>query len=389
MQNMAPKVLIRTLPLSNGNYGGILQAYALQQVVRALGCEPVTDISRAGVLFPKVKRVIKSLAIELPLVHSWRPNWFLDKVYQQVNELLMEFVERHVSVIRLYDNFGRPNHELTGSFDAMISGSDQVWRRAYGDVKSYLFDFAKDAQIPKISYAASFGLDSIDAEYDEALVAETAVLAKRFDAISVREKSGVRICTEKWGVRAIQLIDPTMLLDVEHYAELAGRAEIKMADGLLSYVLDPSAEAEQWLEGIKRALESSSCQLMPPLPMSLAELRASPGSFRRPSVYAWLHALQQAEYVVTDSFHGTVFSILFERPFLVVKNKKRGSARFDTLLEIFGLQQRAVTIGEDAADRMRMPIDWDKVRDVLKERRLEALDFLKSTLPSTAESRKP
>ena len=387
MKSSPPKVLIRTLLLNGQNYGGILQAYALQRIIEKFNYAPFTDVSQSDApptnVMSTSKKFIKSLALEFPFVDARKPEWVYSKIERKINVHLEDFCRKHIVTVRLYDAIGRPDMELTNSFDVMVSGSDQVWRAAYGDVRSYLFDFAQDAGIPKIAYAASFGTASIDDEYDEALVAETAALARRFDAISVREESGVAICAEKWGVSAIQLIDPTMLLDAHHYAALAARSDVRISSGaLLTYILDTAPAVEQWTAELGSAIGHIPRKLMPDLPSTLADFRSRPAEFIRPSIFTWLQAIQQAEYVITDSFHGTAFSILLEKPFLVVKNRTRGAARFDTLLRIFGLQDRAVEVGEDAAAKMLAPIEWDNVRQLLELKRQTAMEFLESALSS-------
>jgi len=99
-----------------------------------------------------------------------------------------------------------------------------------------------------------------------------------------------------------------------------------------------------------------------------------------PGVEQWLQAFAEADVVVTDSFHGCVFSIIYRRPFVVIGNEDRGMARFDTPLDTFGLRDRLVAGGDDAADKVCRPMDWDRVEARMEEMRRKSMEFLAGAL---------
>ena len=135
-------------------------------------------------------------------------------------------------------------------FDAIIVGSDQVWRTCYNpQIENAFLDFAKEwKHVRRIAYAPSFGID--EWEYSEEQTQKCRQLVQKFDAVSVREVSGVKLCREYLGVEAKHVLDPTMLLDKEDYLYLISRAEVvRHSNTLLQYVLDKN-EDRVAIEGI-------------------------------------------------------------------------------------------------------------------------------------------
>ena len=306
----------------------------------------------------------------------------------------------------------------TRRYDAYIVGSDQIWRPSYIDgLTDYFLGFLpSDAPVRRVAYGASFGTD--EWEYGETLTRTCRQLAARFDALSVRERGGVALCRDRLGVDARWVLDPTMLLTPADYEELAddeaGRifrtyrsgqegAEMRPKDfvtqifydreplsasvgnavrgRLFGYLLDRTPACRTLGIEVARRLGCSFFSAMAraegnvPLHTPLTDLY-------HPPVSAWLYAYQDAHYVLTDSFHGCVFSILFNRPFVTWGNSSRGQARFASLLSVFGLEDRMVERCDagEIARRMCQPIDWERVNLVLRRARQESLDFLTEAL---------
>lgn len=274
---------------------------------------------------------------------------------------------------------------LARRFQTFMVGSDQVWRAAYADIPAHFLDAIEsvDGDRPRrISYAASFGLDDI-AEYDERDRARAAQLIQLFDAVSVRESSGVRICHEEFGVRAERHLDPTMLLSADHYRELASRADVaptSAAGRLLVYRLDANDDVSDIARELGGRLGSLPLELLPAWPASYREYAADRDGTTMPSIEKWLAWFASADFVVTDSFHGCVFSILFNRPFVVYANVSRGASRFDTLLEVFGLRHHLVSSSADEIDRRVFAPDWGAVNRVLDAERARAMSYLEGNL---------
>lgn len=375
---MTKRVLICTLPLQNGNYGGLLQAYALQQALRGQGFEPVTDNSprfyRRGRMF-RLKEVARRLLLVLGVS---RASW-IDKVVEAANAVrISEFADRRISCCSLYTSPGCVDSGVVAHADAFVVGSDQVWRAKYADPREYLFSFLPDKDPrPRISYAASFGRDDLQ-EYTKEMVYRTAELAKRLDAISVREISAVELCREGWGLEAEQHMDPTFLLSKSDYQRLAAEADDRIFGGrVVDYFLDESREARELAKVVARIRNRERFSLIPPRPGSYLAFIRHPAAFRRPSVEAWVGTIGAADFVVTDSFHGTVFAIIQGVPFITVANRSRGVSRVSDLLTSLGLEERLVELGSPISKLViQRPIDWQSVHERIADERSRSLNFL-------------
>lgn len=333
------KIGILTLPLHT-NYGGILQAYALQTVLELMGHEVVVidtpNLQPKPSLFTLSKRVVKRLLGKRVGVFSER---YHNSTYPVISQYTQPFVDKYIH--RKIVN--SPNELQEKDFDAIVVGSDQIWRpKYYGKIENAYLSFAKNWNIKRIAYAASFGTD--DWEYTPRQTKVCAKLLKMFDAVSVRESSAVNLCKERFGVDAQHVLDPTMLLDKEDYIRLIEAANTPKSKGtLLNYILDETPEKRTLIEQIAK-----DKGLVPFRVNSRVENHNAPLEERiQPPVEQWLRGFYDAEFVVTDSFHACVFSILFGKPFVVVGNKERGMARFESLLEMFGLENRLICSVED------------------------------------------
>ena len=237
---------IFTQPLNN-NYGGILQNYALQQILISLGYRPIT------VDYRPVNKLIRYLLsqcktfILLFIPGKKRPFLKFSKEKER-NILMSEFVEKHIITTERLEKITRHIVQKY-NFHAIISGSDQVWRPLYNaNLKYSYLSFAKSNKIKKIAYAASFGVD--EWEYSAEQTKQCSKLAKRFDAISVREASGVRLCKTYLNVEAITVLDPTLMLSVKKYSLLCDTIPIDSKPFLLVYMLDLTDEKKIFFDRI-------------------------------------------------------------------------------------------------------------------------------------------
>lgn len=370
------KIGILTLPFNN-NFGGYLQSYALMHVLKELGHQP-TIISRSHPRYPLVMRIRHTLkAIALALLGKPHKHIFMSRKSElrAKGELMMPFVDKNIvpQTSYLYNDF-----ELKlftkGRFDAVIVGSDQVWRPDYGpDIKNYFLNFVS-SNVHKIAYAASFGKD--DPDYSENEKEQCVKLLQHFKAISVREASGLQII-EKWGAKLncepCVVLDPTMLMNEEHYLSFIQETPNISAGKVFCYVLDESQVASEIIDSV--------CQHIDDIPFHIIDvLNWKKENYKMPSIEDWLRGIYDADFVITDSFHGTVFCILFNKPFVVYANKERGIGRFQTLLETFGLLKRIANTSEEAIKIVDEPIEWNIVNEILERKRIESLQFLTTAL---------
>lgn len=374
------KVAILTQPLGH-NYGGLLQAYALQTYLKKLGCEVETlDRRAAGAERISLKVHALYLArlmlgrIKLLPTES-RKAWVLSEL-AAFRDRRLTMSPRIVSEQEIRDYYRERN------FDAFIVGSDQVWRPRYSPgILNFYLDFLDDIKSPakRIAYAASFGVD--EWEYPSELTEKCKNLAQKFDAISVRENSAVDVCRDKLGVSAQWVADPTLLLEPGDYEPLIAECEKNANAGcVLSYVLDPAPEKRSIADNVGRALRTNVFSIKPEY--SLTQVRAKDiAKCRFPGVESWLQAFHGASFVVTDSFHGTVFAILFNKPFIAIGNSARGMARFESLLSQFGLTDRLVeSMAEVSTEVVQSRIDWDVVNDKREALARVSRQFLQTQL---------
>lgn len=374
------KVLILTLEQGE-NYGGMLQAYALQKQLDNMDVESFSTWSlKHRWLGEREKYLVRSL---LRLI---RPSSTFDlspKDKLLVRKYTQAFINANVRVAPVYRS--SQYRKSLKNYDAIIVGSDQVWRAKYVDVSDYLLEYEKNrSDILKISYAASFGKDDLS-EYSKRLIRKSAKLARKFNAISVREDSGVHVCKNRWGVDAIQVVDPTLLLSKKEYIQLVKddfENIIPSAGELFSYVLDKSGGKQHIIDKVATKLNLEVFEIMPPLPSSRLEFIEKPDKFILPPVAQWLKSFTDAKFVVTDSFHGCAFSIIFNKPFIAIGNEGRGLARFTSLLKLFNLEDRLVLAESDITDDLiAREIDWAAINKKVEFERKRSFEYLKKNLP--------
>ena len=383
------RVAILTQPLSC-NYGGILQNYALQKVLKNLGHLPTT-IDHDYLWYLKIKdflwrRKMDALHAILPSRYS-KPTYIPNR--REVASYCKNtdrFIEKYI--LRTKPFRSRKKFSLLSrhnEYDAYIVGSDQVWRPTYNKpFQGEMFlDFVDGADSAKrISYAASFGVDSW--EFTDEQTELYSTLLGRFNSVSVREESGISLCQKHFGVDAIQVLDPTMLLEKDEYCMLVrGENEPKSKGNLFSYILDPSKEKTAFIKNAAETLGLTAFQILPEHPVgnrSKAHIKYDMENCVYPSVTSWLRAFLDAEMVIVDSFHGVVFSIIFNKPFWVIGNSERGMSRFVSLLDMFGLQSRLLDAHSLGDNDVNAPIDWRVVNEILAKKKQDSISFLRESL---------
>lgn len=332
------RIGILTQPLRY-NYGGILQNYALQTVLKRMGHSVVTldgEVKCNTSFKKKFFRILKLIF-----------NFFVDKngkflyvwKHQSTIDILSKntriFIDRYISVQKL-------KHLSEKDFDVLVVGSDQVWRPSYSNLdEAYLHFARKWKHVKRIAYAASFGSDEWEYTNEETQFCKQ--LIKLFDAVSVREKSGIGLCKNHFEKEVSHVLDPTMLLTKEDYINNLCIKNVEISEGnLFYYFLDGTSCKKKLVNNIARHTGLKSFTVN-----SLVENISAPLVQRiQPPIEKWLRAFYDARFIVTDSFHGCVFSIIFNKPFVVVGNGKRGMARFESLLGEFNQQFRMLQDGD-------------------------------------------
>ncbi len=365
------KIAILTQPL-RANYGGVLQNYALQQVLINLGHSPTTIqkdfhqyISTIQLVISLPKRFIAKYILKK------REHIFSEQKYNQLidaqPQILQPFIDKNIKY-QLITNFEDVN---ISDYDAFIVGSDQVWRPLYnwGVIdKMFLSFIPREAKTKRIAYAASFGTSEWEFSDEQTLLCHN--LIKNFDAVSTREMDGVDLCKKHLNRDdVVNVLDPTLLLEKEDYTQICKNVPTN-DDILFAYILDVTCDSKSILEkiakekGLKLKLISAheDCTL---------------------SIEEWLAMFRDAKMVITDSFHGTVFSIILNTEFYSIINAKRGSSRFLSLLNQFNLQNRLSNSLTHIHEFES--INWADVNSKLELLKSKSINFLLSSLENNNE----
>lgn len=342
------KIGLLTLPFNN-NYGGLLQCYALQTFLKEQGHE-VYVIKHNFYIKKNLKTKIKNfLKIILGKASKNASMEAFEKTFFQETHFIKS--PQEFCSLKKYN------------FDALIVGSDQVWRFEYtkNNFAEYFLNFAKEWHIKRFAFAASFGIDSWTINCKE--TQELKHLIKLFNKVSVREISGIKLCKEYLNSEAIQLLDPTFLTLEENYRSLYSHSNSN-SKTLAIYLLDISQEKLDAVNNISHQMN-----------LSPTFIGKNPNNGIYQKVEDWLKGIDTSSLVITDSFHGVVFSIIFNKPFILLINENRGATRFSSLFQTFNFDKVyscSMPFSTDYINR----IDRKLYKEVIKKNKESAINFI-------------
>ena len=364
------KIGLLTLTPSH-NYGGILQTVALYSYLESLGHEIILIDSRVVPIWRKL--IIKVLEIT-PFQNIKNKRELKLKPSQ-----LTPFVKEHLPNVseRIYHSAHLKQLVEKNKFDAIVVGSDQVWRYQYikgKDYSVYFLNFKVDFPVKKIAYAASFGNDIWEAPAE---IEKIKTLMKEFNAVSVREKSGIDLCRDLFDFKdGKYVLDPTMLVGDEFYEKfIVGDVSAVAKTPIVVYILDENDSKTEIVNSVANNKSTANKSL--PI-VNLSEKYN--GKFY--SVEDWLSNIKNANFVITDSFHGMLFSILFKKQFLVIGNQQRGLTRVTSFLSIVGLESRLFLPEKsfDLEGAINSIIDYENITLEIEKLRAISRQFLLDAL---------
>ncbi len=393
---MKKRVGIITLNGGN-NYGNVLQNYAVQSVMEELGlqAETIKNATKFGRFLPKNKnpkrftpKYIKDyLLLKLKVKNSG--NGILKTIFyckKNKKELILAHKSRekgfdefrnkliHWSEANIDINKPWKEHHVA-EYDYFISGSDQVWNPTYPVISSINFlQFAPKHK--RITFAASFGI----AEIPDVLKENYSNWLNEIPHLSVREEQGRKIIKELCGRDATVLCDPTMCLSKEKWLSIAKKPAFDTSKPyILTYFLgNRTKKYNNYISKIAKENDLNVIHLFDVL--DLEHYATSPQEL--------IYLINNAALVCTDSFHGTVFSIIMKTDFVTftrVESGKSMNSRIETLLSTFGLQNRNYNILKSGE---MFSTDFSNTDDILAEKRKEAFDFLENAFNSAVEPEK-
>lgn len=359
------KVGILTYHFSN-NYGAVLQTYALQSMLSKLGHSTII-INRTPIKRDILHRIYYMLGSNSSL------NW--TNFSRGCKRILNPITSPFTSDLKLEQSISK--YKL----DAIVAGSDQIWRgRMCG--RTYFLEFLRDdTKIRRISYAASFGLSKWENYSD---TDEVNKLLHKFNHISVREQSGVEICKNQFNIEAQLVLDPTLLFGEQFYIQSLLNNKLKQTSGkVVSYILGKKAQsmvlaANQFAAGY--GLKHKELYWLKKDLSSFNLHNFSSAKRQHITIEEWLTDIRDAEYVITNSFHCVVFSILFHKKFVVFSYEAGGNDRLVTLLNALGLENHICRETDNFESILQQDIDYAKVEQLLRPLRDKSMSYLNSAL---------
>jgi hypothetical protein len=365
------------------NYGAQFQAYALQKFLNdkghhvefvdywpdyRKGMYDLLDLSAlASDMQPHRKLIAtaKSL-VKLGLTFPWK---------KKRNERFAGFIDARLNIP--YGAHISRGRDMPRHYDAYIFGSDQIWRYNRYNIytgydATYWGRYPENSSALKIAYAASMGVTPKGADSDGFIARHLP----NFQAISVREKSLMKLIAPLTGQPVYQVLDPAFLLDRNEWSKIASEKVELPERFVLLYNLNKSAVARQLAEGVAARM---GCEVLE-VNNEVAPLNLPKGHFNTAGPAEFLTLLGRASYVISTSFHGVVFSLIFRKEFQAL-GLGDNAARVTDLLAELNIKGRYAASGEENLEPdLTQRIDFDLVHLKLDRLRKQSIDFLTTSL---------
>lgn len=353
------KIGILTLGLKD-NYGGILQAIALYSFIKSNGYSPI--LIRKYRNENALKKLVRNLLQILPMqnVKGIRQK---NLKYKKNIKFWSKYIDNQTQIFTKKDQV---SEYACKNLDAVIVGSDQVWRYSYINDGAYdVFFLNFEFSGKKIAYAASFGINKWEQPKYNSDIHNYLL---DFDSISVREQSGVEICKQSFNIDNVSwVLDPTLLIGADFFKDMIENEKNEKYDSI-DYILDRNEQKIKIIDVINEKYKN------------ISNVNLLTGSSTL-SIAEWVSKFSCTKMVVTDSFHGMVFSILFEKEFFVIVNKERGADRFISLCKELDILDRLIDISDEKWDLDTIrPLNYLKINHKLSKLRDKSRYFLLNAL---------
>lgn len=356
------------------NYGSNLQAYALQEYVSTLtNCE-----YRIINLRTKIQKDIYNVCFERKNIKGFIKSLIFMKYKKMLYKKYAKYEEFICNNLNLYGNYEQIDDSFDSSkFDYYISGSDQLWNLAPIDFNwAYYLDFVKKGK--KISYSASFGPKSQSWTEEEKNKVKNYL--EKYDFISVREEGSFNNVKELINKEANINVDPTMLLDEVTWKKIINNEPFQKGEYIFLYDLKQSKKTYKLAKKISKILKLPVviCVENPKVIFYdfIKRFDAGPKDF--------LNLIYNAKLILSTSFHGNVFSIIFNKPFFAINGNN--DFRINTLLKKMGLENRSIDINDFKEKTINYcNINFDIANDMLKKEKEKSKEYLKKALDINKE----
>lgn len=358
------------------NYGNVIQRYALQEFLRQNGYGFISYVD--GYSSPKaIYQINKSIKYKTPIraflrfLRDEKPYWYIPSygdIYPEARgqENLIKFVNKNIKI---------KEFDIQDRYRNYIVGSDQVWRNWWGDSPAlgyYFFDFINNKDANLISYAASFGKDKINEVMSSSDRKYISEYIKRIPNISVREVSGAALIKNEWNIENVEVVvDPTLLLEASDYTALIDKSDqkYKTIQPIFTYFIGETEGLRSFVELVKDVRRQSA---------TMFRAHTDFANDKMPPVELWLKGFRDAELVLTNSFHGMIFSVINNTEFYVIGRKEGGISRILDFLKEYGLEDRFIEEGSLSkfSFETTTPIEWDNVNARISENKKKSSEWL-------------
>lgn len=375
------------------NYGSMLQAFATQKFFddRGIPCENICiDGLKKEINSAKKRFYLKQITNPQVLTGTfWRigrkkiakltHKQTLGKNFELRAKKFKEFEQKNFRISKRYDS----KKDLTKAcenYSAVLVGSDQLWLPSNIAADYYTLNWASD-NIKKISYATSFGTSYLPRD----LVSITKKFVSRFQYLSVREEAGVEIIRKCAGIQAHLVCDPTLLFTAEQWMCIQDEEPVAKYDYILCYFLGNNTKDREFA---KRLSKVTGCKILALLHLDEYISKDCDYAYETPFDVGpgeLLNLIRNAKYVVTDSFHGSVFSILNKKIFFTSRRiKKKGildtNNRLDSLFDNLGITGRLITGDEDVNECLSRQLNYSEIHNKISQMREKSIAFLENAV---------
>lgn len=372
------------------NYGSMLQAYATQEILNNLNIENETiDISQNVDFSKGKKKYYLSQVVNIPFIQS-KLGMIKLKIDKKVNKKLgsnisardkkYEEFKRYFKLSPPYKTYEELN-KVSNDYSSIIVGSDQLWLPVNVVADYYTLNWVSD-DVNKMSLSTSFGISDIPVKYRK----KYSDFLNRMDAVSVREQSGLKLVKDLSNREAELVCDPTLLLTKGEWINIIPENRIIEDDYILCYFLGKNIEHRKFAERLKAKTG-----------LKIVSINHGDEYVKYSDIYAdetpydvgpgdWINLIRHAKYVCTDSFHGTVFSLINNVEFFSFNRydnsdeKISTNTRVQNLLRLFNLSERLLQGNEDIEKELSSRIDFEEVNKQIENHRKDGIRFIKDNI---------
>lgn len=320
------------------NYGALCTAFAIQNLVESFGfTSKLLDVGQRT-----------------------NTNWYKGSFVEN-------FVQRFLNITNQLNY--KQAQELSKKVKGVILGSDQILRLDYisYNLNKYFLNWV-NTNTRKIALSASFGINKEEflssANYTMKIEKQMTNALQSFDYLSCREISGKQIFKDIFNLDSDQILDPVFLIDKNEYEKIIKCSQINNSNKIISYILDNKDEYKNLYKYLSEKENSEIINI----------------NNREYLVEDWIKSIKESKFVITDSFHGVCFSLIYNKPFICIRNKKRGDARFESLIKTFDIADNFIYSVDEIYNKPQTNINYDKINKILEDKKNFDLKIIEQVL---------